>query len=584
MTLPRGDNRAIYANQRSLELLIDGAAWTLATWGHFFVALILAFILAQEFGWLATGGWAAALCATVSWQAWFARRLQTQETLEPHSVSRSLHRFTLSALCVGMLWAVAAGLLFPVEVAELRWFLLFIIGGMSLAAVGTQHVYLPACYASMSIALPFLALRYALVGAWLEALLLLLYLAVIIRLARMLNRFSAQTARLQQDRDELLDELLKRADELETARETAEQANIAKSRFLAQASHDLRQPLHAIGLFVETIAENAEPERVERVVGRVRSSLDALSKLFESLLDVSMLDTGQIKVTREPVALSTLFERMRREFEGYAAESGVTLRFARTDITLLTDESLLNRLTLNLVSNAIRYSPGGRVLVGARWTDSGIAIEVRDNGAGIVAAEQERIFEEFVRLEDKSASAQGLGLGLAIVSRSARLLDATVTLQSQPGAGSVFRVGPFPLSTTPAEQNLDDTPVELSDLLVGLRILLIDDDPESLDSMSELLESWRCCVTARSQPENLHELDWDVVISDYELGDDRFGDAVVEQLRRRLPDLPAVLVSGSTAPELQKRARTAKLPLLRKPVRPAQLRSALLHVIVQNTA
>lgn len=573
-----------YENYRSLQLLADGAAWTISTWGHFLVAGVLAFILAEEFGGLITFSWALVLCSIVAWQAQFAKRLKLKPKVSAEQVDQMLSRFSTSAGGVGLLWAVAAGLLFPVEIAELRWFLLFIIGGMSLSAVGTQHVYLPACYASMSIALPCLALRYAMADAWLEAVLLLLYVAVIIRLARMLNRFSIQTIALQRDRDQLLNELLARADELEAARDTAELANVAKSRFLAQASHDLRQPLHAIGLFVETISHGASPDKVERVVGRVRNSLDALSKLFESLLDLSMLDTGQIKVSVEPVSLSALFDRLQREFALKAEESDVTLRFADTEVTVETDESLLSRLTLNLVSNAVRYSAGGSVLIGVRYSGAGAFIEVRDSGIGIDPAEQERIFDEFVRLDNgtSKSSNQGLGLGLAIVRGTADLLGVTVTLLSNPGKGTRFQAGPFtrcaPVSSI---QQSDSTPVELTDLLTGLRVLLIDDDTESLDGMTELLRSWRCSVTPTTTLHGLEEADWDVVISDYELGGETYGDQEISKLRKRLPELPGLLVSGSTFPQLTDLARAAGLPLLRKPVRPAQLRSALLHMIVE---
>lgn len=298
-----------------------------------------------------------------------------------------------------------------------------------------------------------------------------------------------------------------------------------------------------------------------------------------------MLDTGELQVRSEPVAISQMFDQLRREFTGPAQRQNVELTFSNTSVILKTDEALLTRLTMNLLSNAIRYSPGGRVLVGVRRTPQGPAIEVLDNGVGIAREEQSRIFEEFVRLDnpDNVAAAQGLGLGLSIVSRTAELLGAKVTIYSEPGRGSRFRVAPFERSTRPAENtSIDNTIAPQGDLLAAARVLVIDDDKQSRDSMQALLESWHCIVSSEENPAAVTQSHWDVVVCDYELGNDRFGDAEVRKLQKRQPGLPGILVTGSTSKEVQTRAQAAHLPLLRKPVRPAQLRSALLHVLVQT--
>jgi len=570
------------AARRSLALLVDGASWSLSTWSHFVVAILLAWILSEEFGVLLTGTWATCLCLAVGWQARYLSQLQDLVDLSSTTVAHRLRGFTRSAWVVGLLWALAAGLLFPETNPELRWFLLFVIGGMSLSAVGTQHIYLPACHASMTLALPCLAMRYVLIGDWLEGLLLILYLAVIIRLAHMLHRFSTQTARLQYDRDLLLNELVDRADELDRARQDAELANKAKSRFLAQASHDLRQPLHAIGLFVETISHSPDLPQIQRVIGRVRTSLDVFSNLFDSLLDVSMLDTGELKVASKPVAVARLFNHLRHEFNGPALAANVELRVARTKQILYTDEAMLTRVVMNLLSNAIRYSPNQRVLIGLRWRKSGAYIEVRDSGIGIAAHEQQRIFEEFVRINKSTGGpTPGLGLGLSIVGRAADLLGVAVELNSAPGFGSRFTVGPFLRAPATATELVDTQTVTKSvDLLADLHILVVDDDSQSRDSMGELLSSWGCRVTVAGSARELPSGDWDAVVCDYELGDGMFGDQEIAYLRQRQPDMPGILITGSTAADVLVTAKTAKLPLLRKPVRPAQLRSALLHVML----
>jgi len=586
-----------YTARRSLEFLVDGASWTISTFGHFVVAWLLAWLLMREFGYIAPSLWAFALCAVVAYQSWFTQSIASLETADDKRVETLLRQFTRSALLVGLLWASVAVLLFPTEASESRLFFVFIIGGMSLAAVGTQHVYLPACYASMGIALPCLALRYAWAGEWLQAVLLGLFAAVILRLARMLSRFSMQTIRLQFERDTLLAELTARATELDAARLDAEAANVAKSRFLAQASHDLRQPLHAIGLFVETIADHPVDDKVASVISRVRRSLDSLSKLFESLLDVSLFDTGRIKVSLEHIRAQSLFDQLERDFSDLADKRQVTLKFQPTAAVLHSDRALLNRLLLNLVSNAIRYAPAGRVLVGVRWINPSAsaleyAIEVRDSGAGIAPADQERVFEEFVRLHNTTPDPDlpGLGLGLSIVSRVAQLLNLHVELMSYSGAqagaktGTRFRISGLQPGDDQQVVELAEEPLSATDLLQGVQVLVIEDDSVTLDAMGELLRKWQCEVELHSAlPTSNLDTPWDVLITDYELAGEQTGIAIIRTLRTRVPQLPAILVTGTASSDVATLAAEIAVPLLHKPVRPAQLRSALLHVLtLQN--
>ena len=582
----------VYLRHRSLELLLDGARWTVATFGHLFVACLLVWALSGAVGLAQSIFWATCLSAVIVFQSVYAARWPQERlaSLDEPGVQSRLRVFTVSAWLVGGCWAAAAFVLFPQGQRELQLFLVFVMGGMSLSAVGTQHVYLPACFGSMGFAIPVLALRYAMEGRWIEPVLLILYTLVIVRLARVLSQFSLRAIRLQHERDLLLAELTERARDLEAARQDAEDANLAKSRFLAQASHDLRQPLHAIGLFVESLSRDHVSEKVAHVVDRVRDSLGMLSHLFDSLLDISVLDTGHTRVNPVTFRLQEVFQQLEKEFVPIARENGVSVRFVSTSAVVQTDPVLFRRLLQNLVSNAIRYAPGGRVAIGARrrcaeannerliHNPSSWSVEVVDNGPGIPLADQQRIFLEFVKL--KGTGSGGLGLGLAIVNRLTRLLDLAVRLSSEPGRGTRITINRLLPGTNPPVTLLDSERREDTDRLADTRIMIVDDDPEVLAATQALLSKWGCEVTAhRSFPDRWPTVD--VVLSDFEL-ETQNGLERLTQLMSESPDVRGVLVTGNSSPELREAAAKANITLLHKPVRPVKLRSLLLYLLVQD--
>lgn len=574
-----------YQKRRSLELILDGSNWTVATFGHLFVVGLLAWILSEHFGWRVPALWASGMALILAGQASYSAAYPSRSVAasDDASVSQRLSIFTSSAVAVGLGWAAAGLLLFPADDAELQLFLVFVMGGMSLSAVGTQHVYLPSCYASMGFAVPLLGARYAIEGQFVEAILLVLYTAVLLRLARMLSRFSMRTIELQYERDALLIELTSHAEDLEHAREDAEFANHAKSRFLAQASHDLRQPLHAIGLFVETIARDRLEPKVAVVIDRVRDSLGALSSLFDSLLDITLLDSRQTRIAVESFHLRELFEQLSREFQPLAEESGVALRIQATSVLVRTDPVLLRRMLQNLLANAINYSQGASVLMGVRRQGGCVAIVVADTGPGISIADQRRIFEEFVRLPDArpGGGAPGLGLGLSIVRRLSVILDLPVGLSSVAGRGSVFVVRGIARAGSATISLMDTGKPQSADPLQDCRVLVVDDDPEVLAATASLLQRWGCeVVAAETWPDEIGEID--LIVSDDQLGD---GSSGLDKLQRSLKtrsDLRALLITGNSAIEVREAAALASIPLLQKPVRPVQLKSALLHLLAER--
>lgn len=376
--------------------------------------------------------------------------------------------------------------------------------------------------------------------------------------------------------------------ELRARKDEAEHANMAKSRFLAAASHDLRQPMHALGLFIAELGQHRLEPQAHQLLDQIAASAGAMEALMDGLLDISKLDAGILKPSIRSFALRPLLERIAGLQQRIALEHGVTLRFRTIDCRVFSDPMLIERAIVNLVSNAIHHGDRGRVLVACRRRRDSVVIEVRDNGPGIAPEAQGIVFQEFVQLHNPGrARDQGLGLGLAIVRRLSDLLQLQLTLCSTPGRGATFAIT-LPLahggSTTEMQLPEDREPGDLH----GMRVALIEDDPLALAAMESLLGSWGCRVHLGTNLDDLlvampSDEAPQVIVSDYRLGEDS-GVDVVAALRSRFgAELPAALVSGDTAPEVLAHCQRAGLPLLHKPVRPARLRAFLSRSINRSS-
>lgn len=377
-------------------------------------------------------------------------------------------------------------------------------------------------------------------------------------------------------------ELAERLAQVQAAREEAEQASLAKSRFFAAASHDLRQPLHSLGLFAAALNAHVQTRDASELVGRIGESISALEALFNELLDLSKLDAGAVSVRRRNVLLQELFDRLSLEFHGEAVARELRMRFVPTRLAVQTDPILLERILANLVSNALRYTQHGGVVVGARRRGREVCIDVCDSGVGIAPDEQAQVFDEFYQVGNPGRDRRrGLGLGLAIVRRLATLLGHELTLQSVPGRGTRFRIR-MPRAEGPADSLLavEDTPL-LLDAFAGRRILLVEDDPDIRHATATLLGQWGLAVrTAASGREAdaiiAESFRPDLAIVDLRLDALYDGIDVIESLRTRLgAGLPAMLLSGDTGAAEIARVKSSGLPLLTKPVSPARLKSAL---------
>jgi signal transduction histidine kinase len=390
------------------------------------------------------------------------------------------------------------------------------------------------------------------------------------------DEFNKMAGRLQESYATLEHKVEERTRQLELA-------NLAKSRFLATASHDLRQPLHALGLFVAQLHGRVRANERRRIVARIDAALSAMNELFNALLDISKLDAGVLtpSITEFPVA--KLLDRVDTTFTGAAREKGLSLRVISSSAWVRSDFILLERIVFNLVSNAVRYTRIGGVVVGCRKRGVNLRIEVWDTGPGVPQDQQQSIFGEFYRL---GAPGAGLGLGLAIVDRLCRLLDHSVRLTSILGKGSCFSITVRRVAARPeiGESPAPDHP--LMDASDRNLVVVIDDDPLVLEGMCGLFRSWGYhLLVAGADDEAIAGIaDCDrppaLIVSDYHLSGGKTGIEVIEALRRTLSaEIPAFLVSGDTSPELLRQARASGYYLLHKPVDPMTLRAMVSYVL-----
>ena len=391
---------------------------------------------------------------------------------------------------------------------------------------------------------------------------------------------------LRQSAETLEQRVIERTAELEASRAEAEAANLGKTRFIAAASHDLLQPLHAARLFTAALIDR---DPGNDLGGKIDTSLGAVESLLDALLDISKLDAGAFKPEERPFALQPLFDSLATAFAPVAARRGVELAVAPTRAFVSTDPAFLRRILQNLLSNALRYGkPEGRparVLLGCRREGEALRIEVKDNGPGIASDKQGVIFDEFVRLQaedDAPREERGLGLGLAIVDRIARMLELDVRLASAPGKGSTFSVIVPRVEAVVAAPIAAPAPQPQPSLEAGSFVLCIDNEARVREAMATLLSGWGCHVaTAASQAEAQQEVARagrlpDLVLADLHLDEGPDGLDVVEALRQAWGRaVPAALVTADRDPTLRLRARARQVELLHKPVKPAALRALL---------
>lgn len=509
---------------------------------------------------------------------------------DPEAAQRWVRQMLAGNLCSGILWGLPFAYWTFFVPLEYQLFFIVILFGLGTGAIYSNYMMLPVMYAfeipafaPMFIALAAQpsAIHLALVSAGLA------YLVATLAFIHRMNRTHLDALRLGYENLALLDQVRQE-------KTAAERSDLEKSRFLAAASHDLRQPVHAVNLFLGLLTNEPLSKHGRYLVDNIASALSAMGHLFDALLNLSRLDAGVIEPRWEAFPLNPLLDQLRAEYTPQAREKGLALRVRACSASVWSDPMLLERILRNLISNAIVHSAGGQVLVGCRALGDQLRIEVWDNGRGIPAPEQERIFWEFHQLGNPERDrSKGLGLGLAIVRRTAKLLGHALGLRSQEGRGTVFML------TVPAADNAAGIQTaarpdaslpakrDAGDALRGQLTLLVDDDAQNLAGLSMLFESWGCRVIAATSGDALLERVLPLaerpalIVSDYRLRDHETGIHVIERLREEYNDplLPALLISGDTDPARLAEAAARAIPLLHKPVQVQALQEQVTHLL-----
>ena len=386
-------------------------------------------------------------------------------------------------------------------------------------------------------------------------------------------------------------ELTRLNDELAVAKAAAESANLGKTRFIAAASHDILQPLNAARLFTSSLVERLKRSNDGALARNVDSSLEAVEEILTALLDISRLDAGVLTPELSIFRIDDLMETLSTEYAPAAAKKNLVLKAMPCGATVETDRKLLRRVMQNFISNAIKYTKSGRILMGCRRNGRTLRIEIHDTGIGIPDSKRELVFQEFQRLGDDGGSATGLGLGLSIVERVARILGSDITLRTTHGKGSMFAIS-VPLSQVVIPRvRIRNLPRQQRPGLGGTtEVLVIDDEPSILDGMKHLLNGWGCSAhVALGSAEAFRAYDSaggkiDMILADFHL-DKEDGISLINKLRRKARrPIPAILITADRSLAVADQATVHDIHVLRKPVKPAALRAAMSHLEIKAVA
>jgi two-component system, sensor histidine kinase len=491
----------------------------------------------------------------------------------------------------GAAWGSGSFLLHVDDNALMQAFIAVCLAGRGTASMLAHAYFPPALYTFAVPIFASLTLRYVTLGETANVatgLMWLVFLGYVLLFGHRQARVIIESIIVRHENEQLVEELRRKNAAEERARVRAEEANLAKSRFFAAANHDLRQPLHSLGLFATTLRNALTGREQRELVDHILHGIESLDTLFEDLLDISKLDAGQVRAKNEHFPVQTVLDRLRTTYAAAAASKGLRLRIRPSSAVLRSDQLLLFRILSNLVANAIRYTQSGGVLVICRRREGAVSIEVWDTGIGIPAEQHERIFEEFYQLHNPERDRRhGLGLGLATVRRIVQLFGYSLALRSEPGKGSVFSLR-VPLGEASRADEAEITAEQVvPDLLRDALIVVIDDEAAVRTGMKSLLQSWGChCVAAADADEALREIDGripDFILADLRLRENRSGIDAIRACRAALgEEVPAVLISGDTATERLIEVSVAGLTMLHKPLKAVRLRAYLNHTLAQR--
>ena len=502
-------------------------------------------------------------------------------------------RFIVNTSFVAIIWGAGWVAMFVPGDLGYQALLICVAMGMAAGAVTINPIHRPSLFLYLILFLSPLIVRVAMEGDrphLILAFMLLTYVTFLLNAGIKLMLTFETSLRQRFEKESLLHELRAREEEIAIALDTAEQANRAKSKFLATASHDLRQPLQALRLFTEALQDVAKEPESQRLAGQIGKSVNALVDMFDDLLDVSRLDAGIIQPRWQHFELFDLFDRLYVDFEPLAKAKGLTLQLpycnekgmngSPCDVIVYSDPFLLERMMRNLVSNAIRYTDKGQVEVTCRCLPEEVEIAVQDTGIGIRPEVLPHIFEEYYQVDNPHRDRRkGLGLGLAIVRRVEELLGYRVEVESVPEQGSIFK---FSLKEGDASVLARPYVITQSRQDVSNKVIaLVEDDADIREFTVEIMQEWGCRVFAgESGAAVLRQLDKaalrpDLLVCDFRLPDNQTALDVMRQMRDYWGELPVLIVTGDTGPEALQAIQQSGASLLHKPIAPTRLRSMM---------
>jgi signal transduction histidine kinase len=535
--------------------------------------------------------WAVAMSAACA-AGHYGRRLLPGRTSEAQA-GRYARCMTALLTLIGALWGLAAWLYLDMRSAPNVISVLSLIAGMSAASLAVFSACLPVAVGFFVPAIVpvwgrFLATRDL---DFLPMVLATpLYLAVLIIFARNYARVARHSIALRFENVELISQLREQTMRAEQAQREAERASRAKSVFLASASHDLRQPLHALGLFLVSLGRTALNDKQRQLLAHIEASSGAAREMLNTLLDFSKLEAGVVKAHPIAFRMQPLLHKLEAEFAPQANARGLVYRTRDTTATVFADPALVELILRNLLTNSIRYTRKGGLLLTCRQQGRQVLVEVWDTGIGVDPDQHAAIFREFHQVGNPERDQRkGLGLGLAIVDGLARTMSTRVTLASRVGRGSVFRFGlPRVASTAARSGGPHDAPARAAPCeltpLPGVRVMMIDDDPQIRIAMADLFESLQCdCLTAESQDDAVAGLDSftpDIIVADYRLRGNRDGLQAIAAIRAALERaVPAIVITGDTASDRLRSVHASGAALLHKPVVPHELHAAIVGLL-----
>jgi len=529
--------------------------------------------------------WGGLQCATAAIGVRTALRMRGRPA-HAGNAARRMQATTRGAMATGLLWGAGLLLLWPDGRLDLQLFLMLIVTGLVAGAMNSLNAHLPAYYGFVLPCAVGVVTAFALQGDGLHYAIAVAAASFGLsswHFARALHRTLVEAIRGRYEVAELAADLEVQRNRAEVQRNRAEAASLSKSRFLAAASHDLRQPLHALNLFVGALENRPLDAQSAQIVHDAGTTLASMGSMFNALLDVSRLEAGMVKPQICAFDLKPLLLRIGADEAAPAQSKGLSLRLNLPTLPVQTDPVLLERIVRNLISNAVRYTRAGGILVSARVRNGVAVLRVTDTGVGIAPQEQGRIFEEFVQLHNPERDqTKGLGLGLSIVRHLTGLLNVPLTLTSKPGKGSTMTLR-LPLANGALVQALSNRPTAHLWSPGGHQrlVLVVDDHAEGRQATAKLLRDWGCeVILAEGQTDLMPQLQKltappDLLICDYRLRCDETGLGLIALLNNEYNQtIPSILVTGDTSPErLQELEDTSQhtATLMHKPVSAPEL-------------